>query len=142
MTTFESMLLKMTEDGKEKLRKNNICSQIAFENIYNQEIKLLNLSQADEEIVANIAARLRMANYLQNKKKNNEFEIKSIITKKVLIKNGWNCNNKKLLFYENINNVLKQLKKYNCPDDDIKKILVKIITFRYAKHMYININQY
>ena len=123
--TFSEMLEKVSESGKIQLIKNNICRPIDFTKLNEKGIQMLKLCESDEQIVKSIAMRLRMANVVQQNAKVQDIDEYSIRTRKVFTKFKWNKTD--LFLHQNSAIILEKLVKYGCPEEDIKKLTVKMI---------------
>ena len=130
---FKEMLESLTNDGKMRLVKNNICNEIVFANLTQIDLENLGLCRLDEEIVNSIVIKLRIEEYkfdLKNLK--NKYSIR---TMKLFKKFGWSISD--LFLFQNMTTVITKLLKYKCPMEDVKMITINMIIARFAHKLFV-----
>jgi hypothetical protein len=132
---FSGIMEKLSIKTQIILAEENLGNEIALSRISNDEIKNLSLNIGEKQMLVNLVVQCRI-NALTQKPENalqNRFPLKSIITKKVLKKNGLdNCF--KLYFLTYVKTIHALFQKYpSIPLHDRKNILAAIALARYIQ---------
>ena len=138
---FSAIIKKLSIKSQNQLDNENLDNEIALSRISNDEIQKLHLDITETEILLGLVVQCRInAKTQKTKKRKNaiqkRFPVKSIITKKVLKKNGLdNCFT--LYFLTSIKTIHALFEKYpSIPVQDKKNILAGIAIARYLQKKF------